>query len=149
MQEELTRMSTDIKSSVAEQYRSMITPEPLNEAVNTLQQVAADMSKTIGEATTATNQITDTALTYKEALTNTVNQATQAPANRTHLETPPNDQEYALAIGIDKKAHQVLLNNAKGEENCMNIYEIKEKAMAALAEITPPAPTRFRGTRGN
>ena len=140
MQEELAKVSADIRSSVAEQYRSMTPPEPLNEAVTTLQQVAADISKTIREATTATNQFTDTALTYKEALTNTVNQTTQAPARRFRPEAPQTDQEYALVLGIDKKARQILLDNTKGEDNGMNIYEVKEKVMAAMAEITPPPP---------
>ena len=39
--------------------------------------------------------------------------------------------------GLDKKAWQALLDMANGEDNPMNIYEIKEKAAAALAKIIP------------
>ena len=140
LQEEMTKMSADITRSVAEQCRSIIPPEPLNAAVVTLTQVAADMNKTISEATMATNQITTTALTYREALTNTVKQAIQPTEKKTHSDPIPSDQEYALALGIDKKARQVLLDTVKGEENYLNIYEVKDKAMAALAEIVPPPP---------
>ena len=140
MQEEMSKLSADIKTSVAEQCKSIFPPEPLNAAVTTLKQVAADMNKTIGEATTATSQITDTALTYKEALITTVNQVVQPSAMKTRLEAPQSDREHALALGIDKKARQVLLDTATGEDNCMNIYEVKEKAAAALSEIAPPPP---------
>ena len=104
MQEEMAKLSADIKNSVAEQCRSIHPPEPLNDAVSTLKQVAADMSKTIGEATTATNHITNTALTYKEALTTTVKHAGQHTTQKTHPEVPLSDQNYAIAIGINKKA---------------------------------------------
>jgi hypothetical protein len=53
-------------------------------------------------------------------------------------EPPTND--LGLALGLDKKAKQVLLDTSKGEDNLMNIYKIKEKVAITLAKITPPPP---------
>jgi hypothetical protein len=53
-------------------------------------------------------------------------------------EAPANDT--GLLLGINKKARQVLLDTTKGEDNYMNIYEVKEKAMAAMEDILPAPP---------
>ena len=138
MQEEMEKMSTLIKSSIAEQSKALSPPDCLVETVTTLKQVASDMNKTISEATTATSQINDTALNYKQALLQT---ATRAPQTQeTRASTEHRNTDAGLTLGIDKKARQILLDTAKGEDNCMNIYEIKEKAAAALADIVPPPP---------
>ena len=101
------------------------------------------MSKTISEATTATSQINDTALTYKQAPINTAAQVTQVTqhASQPSKECNTNNTDNTgILQGLDKKARQVLLDTAKGEENPMNIYKLKEKAEAALAEIIPAPP---------
>lgn len=138
MQEEMDKMSTLIKSSLAEQSKALSPPEGLVETVTTLKQVASDMSKSISEATTATTQINDTALNYKQALLRTTNQASQPQPTRTNAD--PRNNDIGINLGIDKKSRQILLDTTKGEDNYMNIYEIKEKAAAALAEIVPPPP---------
>ena len=139
----MDKVSTLIKSTVAEQCKTLNNSETMIDAVSTLKQVATDMSKTIGEATTATSQINDTALTYKQALISTAAQVTQVTQRTTQLSkerTAANPDDTGLTQGLDKKARQVLLDTTKGEENPMNIYEIKEKAAAALAEIVPAPP---------
>ena len=141
--EGMDKVSTLIKSSVAEHCKTLNNSETMTDAVSTLKQVATDMSKTISEATTATSQINDTALTYKQALINTAAQVTQVaqrasqPSKERNTDTT---DDTGLLQGLDKKARQVLLDTAKGEENPMNIYELKEKAEAALAEIIPAPP---------
>ena len=139
----MDKVSTLIKSSVADQCKILNNSETLTDAVSTLKQVATDMGKTISEATTVTTQINDTVLTYKQALINTAAQVTQAAqrAPQTSKEhTTGALDDAGLTQGLDKKARQVLLDTAKGEDNPMNIYEIKEKAAAALAEIVPAPP---------
>jgi hypothetical protein len=131
----MDKISTLIKSSMADQCRSTSSLESLTEAVNTLKLVASDMNKTISKATTATSQINDTALTYKEALLHTTAQATQPQATKNHNTT--HTDNTGLLLGIDKKARQVLFDNTKGEDNHMNIYEIKEKATIVMKGITP------------
>ena len=143
VQEGMDKVSTLIKSSVADHCKSLDNTDTLTDAVNTLKQVATDMSKSISEATTVTSQINDTALTYKQALINTtaqVTQATQRAAQPSKERTAGAPVDAGLTQGLDKKARQVLLDTAKGEDNPMNIYEIKEKAAAALAEIIPAPP---------
>jgi len=75
LQEEFLKMSTSIKSTIAEQGKEYSLLDSLSDAVTVLKQVASDMSKTIGEATTATTQITDTAHNYKQALMQAAPQA--------------------------------------------------------------------------
>jgi hypothetical protein len=138
MQEEMEKMSTLIKSSLAEQSKALSPPEGLVETVTTLKQVASDMSKSISEATTATSQINDTALNYKQALLCTTNRVSQPQLTKTNAD--PHTDDTGIILGIDKKSRQILLDTTKGEDNYMNIYKIKEKAAAALAEIVPPPP---------
>src|ERR1700677_3412873 len=132
-------MSTMIKSSLADQTKSLSPPESLDKAISALKQVASEMSKTINEATTATPQISDTALNYKEALLQTATtQTTYHKPNRSRAEPQAADAE--LMIGLDKKTRQILLDTTKDRDNCMNIYEIKDKAAEALANTIPPPP---------
>jgi hypothetical protein len=138
MQEELDKMSNLIKSSMAEQCKATKPPADLAEAVSTLKQVATEMNKTVGEASAATTQINDTALNYKQALLSATNQAPQLQPAGTPTDTRAADPE--LTLGIDKKVRQILLDSTKGEDNHMNIYEIKEKVATALADIVPPPP---------
>lgn len=138
MQDGMDKLSTLFKTSLAEQSKSFSPPEALGEAVTTLKQVASEMSKTINEATTATSQINDTAINYKQALMQTSSQATNTKQNTTH--TSPKAADAELQLGINKKARQILLDTVKGEDNSLNIYEIKEKVTAALAAIVPAPP---------
>ena len=140
LKEEMGKMSNLITSSLAEQRKDVETPESLNEAINTLKQVTSDMNKTINEATMATTQITDTAYSYKQALLQTTTQPAQPQNEATRTRNMYNTDNTGLMLGIDKKARQVLLDTAKGEDNYWNIYEIKEKAEAALGSMTPTPP---------
>jgi hypothetical protein len=108
--------------------------------VTTLKQVASSMKKTISKATTATSQINNMALNYKQAL---LHMTAQAQALQSQPIRAPNEAQLAdpgLAMGIDKKARQILLDPTKGEDNHMNIYKIKEKVALALANIIPAPP---------
>lgn len=71
VQQEMEKVSTVIKSTIADQCKAASPPESLLEAVTTLKQVAKEMGKSIVEANIATTQISDMALTYKEALLKT------------------------------------------------------------------------------
>ena len=85
------------------------------EAVTTLKQVAADMSKSINEARVATSQITDTAFTYKQALLQTaMPQPMKAQYTRPHAGATEEDAKYMISMGIDKKAWQVLPRHHQG-----------------------------------
>ena len=141
LQEEMDKMSTNIKNALADQSKTLSPPESMTEAVNTLKQVAADMSKSINEAQVATSQITDTAFTYKQALLQTATpQPMKAQYARPHAGATEEDAKYMISMGIDKKARQVLLDTTKGEDSYLNSHQIKEKAMMALAEIIPAPP---------
>ena len=142
VQSEMNKISTAIISTIAEQCKSISSPDTLVDTVSTLKKIASDMSNSIKEATTATTQITDTAHSYKEALLNTAAQAAQRPppppSGNRHI-VPPTNLGQPL-LGIDKKARQILLDNEKGEDNCKNIHEIKEKATEALLGMVPMPP---------
>ncbi|KAF8259341.1 hypothetical protein EI94DRAFT_1813487 [Lactarius quietus] len=116
------------------QKYSPSTPLPLARAMTAF---AALMN----EAKNAISQIVPNieVLTQK-ALTNMVPQAKQQVPQQIRMPAamPTEDTRYMISLGIDKKAGQVLLDNAKGEENYLNIYKIKEKAAKALGKITPP-----------
>ena len=141
LQEEMDKMSTTLKNALADQSKSLNPPESMTEAVTTLKQVAADMNKSINDAQAATSQITDTALTYKQALLQTtVPQLVKAQHTRPHATATEEDTRYMISMGIEKKARQVLLDTTKGEDSYLNSHEIKEKAMAALEEIRPAPP---------
>jgi hypothetical protein len=71
LQTGMDKLSTVIKSSLADQGSSLNAPEALTETITNLKQVASDMSKTINKATTVTTHINDTALNYKQALLQT------------------------------------------------------------------------------
>jgi hypothetical protein len=138
VQKEMEKLSTTIKSSIADQCKSLSPTNSITDAVSTLRQVASDMGKSINEVTTATTQISDMVQSYKEALLSTTKQLTQPrPTNTQHASPSPGS---GLQHGIDKKARQVLLDNDKGEDNHLNIYEIKESAAATLANLMPPPP---------
>jgi hypothetical protein len=136
----MAKMSTLIKSTLAEQCKAFSPPEGLAKTVSTLKQVASSMNKTISEATTATSQINNMALNYKQALLHLTAQA-QAPSPqpaRTHSKMHTIDP--GLTLRIDKKSRQILLDSTKGEDSHVNIYKIKEKVAAAMTEIIPPPP---------
>jgi hypothetical protein len=139
MMDEMDKMSTMIKSSLADQTKSSSPPESLDEAVTALKQVASEMSKTMNEATTATTQINDTALNYKEALLHTTTTQT-AIHKHDRSRTEPLAADAELMLGLDKKTRQILLDTTKEGDDSMNIYEIREKAEAALASTVPPPP---------
>ncbi|KAF8268521.1 hypothetical protein EI94DRAFT_1800348 [Lactarius quietus] len=108
IQEEMDKMSTLIKSSLAEQRKVAEPSESLTEAVTAIQKAVSDINKTINEATAVTTQITDTAQLYKQALTNVVpqtkQQAQQQQQTRTPATLPTEDTRYMISLGIDKKA---------------------------------------------
>ena len=140
LQAEMAKMSTAIKSSLADQGSPLNTSEALTETITNLKQVASEMSKTINEATTVTTHINDTALNYKQALLQT---AAAPPQPQTQQARPRNEIQYddaAIALGIDKKARQILLDSDKGEDNYWNTSEIREKAMKAMNDILPAPP---------
>jgi hypothetical protein len=140
LQTGMDKLSTVIKSSLADQSSSLNAPEALTETITNLKQVASDMSKTINEATTVTTHINDTALNYKQAL---LQMAAIPPQPQTQQARPRNEIQYdstAIALGIDKKARQILFDSVKGEDNFWNTSEIREKAMAAINSITPAPP---------
>ncbi|KAF8261403.1 hypothetical protein EI94DRAFT_1705547 [Lactarius quietus] len=149
IQVEMDKMSTMIKNSLADQRKASEPSESLTEAVTAIKKVALDMSKTVNEATAAMTQFTDTAQSYKKVLTDTVPQAKQPVLQQTKTQAamPTEDTQYMISLGIDKKAQQVLLDNTKGEDNCLNIYEIREKVGKAIGEITPPPHKAWNSRR--
>jgi hypothetical protein len=139
MMDEMDKMSTMIKSSLADQTKSLSPPESLDEAVTALKQVVSEMSKTMNEATTVTTQINNTALNYKEALLHTTTTQT-AIHKHDRSRTEPLAADAELMLGLDKKTRQILLDTTKEGDDSMNIYEIREKAEAALTSTVPPPP---------
>ena len=137
---ELNKLSTSLQNSLADHCKTLSPPETLTDTVSTLKQVAIEMGKSITEATTATTQISDTAQSYRNALLNTNCQAARTQAQTVGPQTLAQLPDPELLYGLDKKARQVLLDTSKGEDSQMNIYELKEKAMAALNSIAPPRP---------
>ena len=135
---ELEQLSADIKGSLAEQQKTCSSStDTLIEAVNSLKQIAVDLHKSVNDATAATMQILDMAITYKEALLNTTTQLTQILPVKERPQA--HIAETGMLCGIEKKARQILLDLEKGEDNGLNIYKIKEKARVALASLTPLA----------
>jgi hypothetical protein len=140
LHEELNKMSNTLKSSLADQCKALGSPDSLTETVASLKQVASDMTKTIGEATTATTQITDTAHSYKQALLQAAPREFQAQPRGT-LQSDPR-----IMRDMDRKARQILIDTA--DPRIMNVSqdEIKEKVRSSIAEITdlpPPQDTRI------
>ena len=152
MQDEMGKMSTMIKRSLAEQKEALSPQEGLVETVTTLKQVASDMSKTINEATTATNQINDTALNYKQALLQSTTQAPQwvqaRAGNNTYVDktgAPHNIErreqtDPRILRDIDRKARQILIDTIDPSITNASQTEIKEKVNAAIATITTSPP---------
>jgi len=137
----LDKLRIDIKSSIAEQYKSLGPPDSIIDVASTLKQVASDMNKSINEAKAATSKISEMAFSYKEALVNTATQFT--PPNLTKHQQMLPAANLGMLLGLDKKARQILLDTKKGEDNFLNIYEIKEKVAAALANLNPPPLARI------
>ncbi|KAH9048211.1 hypothetical protein EDB84DRAFT_1557007 [Lactarius hengduanensis] len=141
----ITKLSSALQNSLAEQSKLQNTAEALDASANSLNKIAMDMCKSITDATTVTSQITKTAVTYKEALLSTNTRPVLAPA----CPPPPTqsqDQEYSLQIGLERKARQILLDSATQEGHCFSTHKIKEKAEKALANMTPlpPAATKIQ-----
>lgn len=157
MQEEMHKMSSFIKSSLAEQSKALSPSEDLVETVTTLKQVASDMSKSINEATTATTQISDTANSYKQALLRTTNQTYQPQQARFNadsytdeeglLPSPQNTGNYEqidprILRDIDRKARQILVDTMDPNITEASLTEIKEKVCTAISKIANPAPPK-------
>lgn len=157
MQEEMHKMSSFIKSSLAEQSKALSPSEDLVETVTTLMQVASDMSKSINEATTATTQISDTANSYKQALLRTTNQTYQPQQARFNadsytdeeglLPSPQNTGNYEqidprILRDIDRKARQILVDTMDPNITEASLTEIKEKVCTAISKIANPAPPK-------
>lgn len=161
MQEEMEKMSVMIKCSLTEQCKALSPPEDLAETVTTLKKVATDMSKSITDATTATLQINDTALNYKQALIGTTAQETQVP--QTQQARAIFNNEHAMDMGrpthpyaterydqvdpkilrdMDRKARQILIETLDPNITGASQAEIKEKVSAAIAKIADPAPPK-------
>ena len=155
IQEEMIKLSSQIKVSLAEQSKALSPPGDLAEAVTTLKQVATDMSKSINEATTATSQINDTALNYKQALLRTTSQAAHPQQTRSNCE-PYEEEAGQLAFtyntgrsgqvdpkilrDLDRKARQILIDTIDPNIAGASQAEIKEKVIDAISKISSPAP---------
>ena len=157
MQEEMHKMSSFIKSSLAEQSKALSPSEDLVETVTTLKQVASDMSKSINEATTATTQISDTANSYKQALLRTTSQTYQPQQAKFNadsytdeeglLPSPRNTGNYEqidprILRDIDRKARQILVDTMDPNITEASLTEIKEKVCTAISKIANPAPPK-------
>ena len=134
MQEEMEKLSASIKNSMVEQCKAMCHVDTIAETVASLKQVATDMNKTIGEATTATTHITDTAQSYKQALLQAAPQTTLVHSGR----QPQSDPR--LLRDIDRKERQILIDTADPKISNGSQAEIKEKVRSAIAAITNPLP---------
>ena len=155
MQEEVAKMSSLIKNSMAKQRKALSPPGDLADTVTTLKQVASDMSKSINEATTATSHINDMALNYKQALLRTAAQAVPP------MQARVNTKEYALEAGqldspydaggsvqtdpriirdLDRKSRQILIDTLDPDITGASQADIKEKVTAAIKKITDPTP---------
>jgi hypothetical protein len=140
LQEEITKLSNSLKDTMTDQCKALAPSESVVEAVATLKQVASDMSKTIGEATTATTQINDTAHSYKQALMQTAApQATQThhmyqAQGRTAQPDP------RIQRDMDRRARQILVDTIDPLVTNASLAEIKEKVRTSLASVTNPPP---------
>jgi hypothetical protein len=145
LQEEMSKLSITIKNSLIDQYKTLSPPDSLTETVASLKQVASDMTKSIGEATTATTQITDTAHTYKQALLQAAPRTTQAQAQQDRA--PHSDPR--IIRDLDRKARQILIDTIDPKVLNVSLDEIKEKVRKSIVEITdPPPPPRHHGIGG-
>ena len=157
MQEEMHKMSSLIKSSLAEHSKALSPPEDLAETVTTLKQVASDMSKSINEATTATTQISDTAHSYKQALLRTSKQTSQSQqaglntdsySDEEGLIPPPRNAgsyeqvDPRIIRDIDRKARQILVDTMDPDITEASLAVIKEKVSAAISNIDHPTPPK-------
>ena len=157
MHSEMEKMSAMLKSSLTEQCKALSPPEDLVETVTSLKKVATDMSKTINEATTATLQINDTALNYKQALLGATTQTTQLQLSKT--DTNANAAEAMISAhpyiaerqdqvdpkilrDMDRKARQILIDTVDPNITGASQAEIKEKVNATIRKITDPAPPK-------
>ena len=139
IQEELNKLSKTIKCSIADQCKAMGPPESLSETVASLKQVASDMTKTIGEATTATTNITDTAHSYKQALLQAAPQVTQPQQGGASQSDP------RIIRDMDRKARQILIDTLDTKILNVSLEEIKEKVRSSIAGISDPPPPQDIG----
>ena len=139
MQQEISKLSNSIKDTLADQCKAMNPPEAMIEAVTTLKQVASDMNKTIGEATNATTQISDTAQSYKQALLQAAPQGhqLQQPYQVQVRNTQPDPR---ILVDIDRKARQILVDTIDPDVLNASLAEIKEKVRTSIASVTNPPP---------
>ena len=155
LQEEMIKLSSQIKVLLAEQSKALSPPGDLAETVTTLKQVATDMSKSINKANTATSQINDTALNYKQALLRTTSQVMLPQQKRANVEsyeeedgqiTQPHNVGRSDQIDpkvlrdLDRKARQILIDTIDPEITGASQAEIKEKVINAIAKIANPTP---------
>ncbi|KAI9447503.1 hypothetical protein H4582DRAFT_2068081 [Lactarius indigo] len=80
LQAELGKMSEIVKSSLTDRASLQNAVSTLGETAISLEKAAADMARSITEATTVTSQAASTARSYKEALINTKISADHPPA---------------------------------------------------------------------
>lgn len=135
LQEEMAKLSDTIKSSMAEQCKAASLPDSLAETVASLKQVATDMTKTVGEATMATSNITDTTHSYKQVLLQAALQAAVMPQPSRTMQADPR-----ILRDIDRKDRQILVDTIDPKVMNASLAEIKEKVHASIATITNPPP---------
>jgi hypothetical protein len=139
LQEEITKLSGSLKDAMADQCKAMTPPEAVAEAVAMLKQVASDMSKTIGEATTATTQINDTTFSYKQALLQAAPQATQTHQTY-HMQERTTYPDPRILRDMDRRAKQILIDTIDPEVVNLSLAELKEKVRTSIASVTNPPP---------
>ena len=140
LQEEITKLSNSLKDSMADQSKAMTTSGTVVEAVATLKQVASDMSKTIGEATTATTQINDMVHSYKQALMQMAAPQAMQAHQMYHTQGRSAQPNPRILRDMDRKARQILINTIDPDVTNASVAEIKERVRTSLASVTNPPP---------
>lgn len=135
----MSKLSATLKDSMADQCKGINPHESVAEAVAALKQVATDMSKTIGEATNATTQISDTVHSYKQALLQAAPQGPQTQ-HMYHTQERRAQPDPRILVDLDRKVRQILIDTIDPEVLNASLAEIKEKVRTSIASVTYPPP---------
>ena len=136
LEKSLNKMSTMVESFVDNQKNLQESTSTISGATEALQKITQDLGNSTREASETSNQLSNTATSYKEALLTVGNknrQEAQPTVNRAQ-------EDPRLTRDLDRKQRQILLEVSKEYSEAKSVTDLKEKVNAAIANITPPPP---------
>jgi hypothetical protein len=128
----LETLGKQIEEKFMPQAHTSLTSESLEETAKNLNVLATGLEAKINKVTNSTEQLANTATTYRDALLNK-NQSGRAQGGQ-------RNPDPALNAATSRKARQVLIQITEAEVATHSQEVLMEKAMTAIGQITHPPP---------